>query len=692
MASDRWFNRLIEYWSLPPSAEVVDHVRRGKVQVVQMGNFGPDFYSVAEDKSIERSWAGMPLYGIRPNLEYAAELIPCVQEAGAVVVGQLSMTMHFGDHRKNLGLFGPAWERMWTPEVLGTRPCERAHGTVQSDAGGQPDPREIEGRPYFTYRGCICNPDWVDIIKAMATKGIELGLDGFNATHNYESFCRCEHCVEYVRRHLQKDGSLEADDLLALFGAGDLEAVADPLAPERDLDPSLQQRYDRILWQAGAHRRKEVFDEVFIAHGRGLRPGLWLAQWYHKYGLRVDDERAGLPASLWARDEDYIWYSQGPYRWGSSIEQGYIADMGLQSRFMHAAGEGRPFVVNKYDYRRWRVWAGEAAAHGGAALAFHAGPPRPGQEELTRIAPEDYYGPVIRSQRFLAEHEGMLHPATPWSQVGLVYPRRQERDFELGCVDAFKRVGEWLEDAHVLFDVLLDEQLVERARNYQAVILPEIARLSPEELDLLDGFVANGGCLVFTGASGTLDVDGIPYAADRLASWRVSPEGGGRLAATQAGAGEALYLAEADWQPEVVRLGMHGDPEMPVYTHLPGDPVGQSVIHALHRAIGGQWLRSDAPWDVRVRSWRPEGEDALVIHWINYLQDERAAIEIPIPTGPIKATCRLPDGFAADCIEWRYPEMREPETIDFEMDGADVRFTIPRLIVHGMSVIRLQPL
>ena len=47
-----WFNRLIEYWGLPSIEEVVDHVRRGSVQVVQMGNYGPDFYSVCEDPEV----------------------------------------------------------------------------------------------------------------------------------------------------------------------------------------------------------------------------------------------------------------------------------------------------------------------------------------------------------------------------------------------------------------------------------------------------------------------------------------------------------------------------------------------------------------------------------------------------------------------------------------------------------------
>ena len=85
-----WFNRLIEYWSLPAPDQVLDHVRRGRVQVVQMGNFGPDFYSLADDPDVERSWAGMPVVGIEANLERAAHLIPRVQARGARVLGQLA--------------------------------------------------------------------------------------------------------------------------------------------------------------------------------------------------------------------------------------------------------------------------------------------------------------------------------------------------------------------------------------------------------------------------------------------------------------------------------------------------------------------------------------------------------------------------------------------------------------------------
>ena len=101
-------------------------------------------------------------------------------------------------------------------------------------------------------------------------------------------------------------------------------------------------------------------------------------------------------------------------------------------------------------------------------------------------------------------------------------------------------------------------------------------------------------------------------------------------------------------------------------------------------------LVTDAPWFVRVRAWCPRGVDAVVIHWINYQQDEEAAFEIPSPVGPLQAECEIPGGFQAERIEWHYPEMREPVVLEHVNCGPNVRFAIPRLIVYGMSVLYLR--
>jgi len=683
----RRISRIIEHWTLPTAAQVVDHVRRARIQLVQVGNFGVDFYSLVGDENIVPSWSGMPLRSAQANLDLAAEVIPQIQEAGASVTGQLSTTMHFGNHEEGLGLFGDKWAQMWTDDLLGPPPCASADEVLQRDADGSLRWRTIEGRPYRTYRGCMSNPKWMAVLKAMVRKGIEVGLDGFNATHHYESLCHCHYCADYARDYLSTRLTDEA--IRGIFGVADLEQVPDVLTASSDCPEELAARLELLLAQCSDLKRKESFDEVFIEYGRALKPGLLLAQWNHKYDLRPHDERCLLPQELWARGEDYIWYSQGPSKAISSLSQGYLADMGLPSRFMYAAGGGRPFVINKYDYKRWRIWAAEAMAHHGTALAYHAGPPRLDQEESVNIAPEDYYGPVIRYQRFMFHHEELLHPATPWSQIALVYPKRAEMQREMDCLDALKRLGQHLEDGHWFFDIILDEQLIERASDYDVLVLPEVQRLTVAEGEILQQFVRDGGHLVFTGKSGRRDADGSLHKEPLLQTWRRSPTGGSIGHVEGDGSGSSMHIPDGPWAPQT--LPIEGIPqEMPIFPRLEDDDFGQRFLIELEALAGPPRLVTDAPWFVRVRAWRPQTVDAVAVHWINYQQDEEAALEIPIPIGPLQAECEIPDGFEVERVEWRYPEMREAVVLEHEMSGSSVRFAVPRLIVYGMSALHLR--
>ncbi len=131
------------------------------------------------------------------------------------------------------------------------------------------------------------------------------------------------------------------------------------------------------------------------------------------------------------------------------------------------------------------------------------------------------------------------------------------------------------------------------------------------------------------------------------------------------------------------------DCEMPIYPRLDGDAFGQQFLKELATLPGTPRLATDAPWFVRVRGWRPQSVDALVVHWINYLQDEGAAVEIPIPIGPLQVECEVPDGCRVERVEWIYPEMREAAVLQHEEAGSKVRFSIPRLIVYGVSVLYL---
>jgi len=668
MAQPFWFNRMVEYWGIPLHLDLVEHTRRARLQVLQIGDFGPMFWGMADDPQVPRHWVSMPLVGVRENLAHVDDLFPHLHEAGARIVAQFSMSWHYGDHETGKGLWS-SWESIWTPDLLGPAPCASPSDAMEQVAGGALRCWPIPDRPYRTYSGCCCNPHWRAILIAMVDKALSLGVDGFMAHHNFTSFCRCQYCRARMIPLL--GAKFRGADLEALYGEADPAKVADLLSPLSSCPAPLRQRWDLEVQRDVQLRRKELFDEVLVDHARAIKPDLLLSQWYHKYDFGPHDERSLLPTALWAKDEDYIWYSQGGHKGRSNIAKGYLADMGLPARFTHAAGHGRPFVINKYDSRRLRLSIAEAAAHGGASLAFHL--PEIGEGNISR---EEYYGPLTRYHRFLADRDPLYHPATPYSQFALVYPRRAELESEPESIDPLKRLGRVLEDDHWLFDLITDEQLMERGGGYQALILPGVARLSREEVEWLEAYVEKGGTVLFTGETGALLPDGIPFSNSLLTTWKK-------------GRAKTLYLETGPWKPVPTEIAP--GIEMPVFPLPEHDEYARQFRGQWRQLCGPSWLRTDAPWYVRTRAWKPDQVQALVIHWVNYHQDEQSLIEVPLPTGPLHAELRLPAGPEVERVEWHYPEMREPLILTHTCAHHRVSFTIPSLIVYGLSVIHLTP-
>ena len=129
--------------------------------------------------------------------------------------------------------------------------------------------------------------------------------------------------------------------------------------------------------------------------------------------------------------------------------------------------------------------------------------------------------------------------------------------------------------------------------------------------------------------------------------------------------------------------------QLPLYPPLERDPFGRSFLSDLNGLLQNPRLQTDAPWFVRVRAWRPSRTEALVLHWVNYRQDEESAIEVPSPVGPLQVTCAIPDGYDVERVEWLYPEMRQPAILEHTRDGDRIHFTIPSLIVYGLSVLHV---
>lgn len=82
--------------------------------------------------------------------------------------------------------------------------------------------------------------------------------------------------------------------------------------------------------------------------------------------------------------------------------------------------------------------------------------------------------------------------------------------------------------------------------------------------------------------------------------------------------------------------------------------------------------------------------ETLVLHWVNYRQDENTCIEVPFPVGPLEVECAVPPGYEVEKVEWLYPEMRSVAVLQHENNSSRIRFTIPTLIVYGLSVLHLK--
>src|SRR5690606_27443427 len=110
---------------------------------------------------------------------------------------------------------------------------------------------------------------------------------------------------------------------------------------------------------------KEAFDDVFIRYGRSLKPDLIAAQWNHlsNFSQINGDERCLLPAELWGRDENYLWYSSGAYGVKTDLATGLLGELSLQCRYIRGAFDDKPYTLGKYEGVRTRAAIAELAAN-----------------------------------------------------------------------------------------------------------------------------------------------------------------------------------------------------------------------------------------------------------------------------------------------------------------------------------------
>ena len=109
--------------------------------------------------------------------------------------------------------------------------------------------------------------------------------------------------------------------------------------------------------------------------------------------------------------------------------------------------------------------------------------------------------------------------------------------------------------------------------------------------------------------------------------------------------------------------------ELPLELQIPVRPVaqynafGREFLETLEPMFEPPWLWTDTPWYIRLHAW-----------W---------------PVGPLQVGCAVPEVSRVEKVEWLYPEKREGIELPQVIRADRVHFTIPSLIVYGLSIVHL---
>jgi hypothetical protein len=428
--------------------------------VAQVGFYGAHFWSLAHTPHGKGYPAHFPVQGLPECRKWFATLNHELHAREVKVVGHFNVKFLVGDPE---GAEAPSgffkfYRDLWDERLLGPKPVADPRELLELNAAGEP----IVNNNYSIggmkeYWACLNNPHWRQVLKAWTKAGIENGVDGFIANYFYRHDCHCRHCVSGFKEHLASRYS--PDELREHFQIDDLGAHAFPeIVAWHDPQQSTPLRREMLRWSQIANKR--AFDDVFIDYGRSLKPDLIVAQWNHLgYFNQINgDERCLLPAEQWGRGEDYLWYSTGAAACFTDLAQGVLGEGTLQARYIRGTFEDKPFTLGKYEGTRIRTAIAELAANGGAPMGFY-----------TRFTDPEARREIVRYYQFLKRYEHVYRGNHSHAEVLLLYPRSQVHEGSVQAVEEFKRLGEQLLNAHVLFDVLPDDLPVPPDR-YERVI------------------------------------------------------------------------------------------------------------------------------------------------------------------------------------------------------------------------------
>ncbi len=442
------FTTMIAHWTDYARPEYLKFVEDAQPDVAQVGFYGAHYWSLAHTPHGAGYPAHFPKVGLQENRAFFRQLNTDLHKRGAKVVGHFNIEFLVGDPESKEGPRGffKFYRELWDEKLLGPKPVADPTQLLERNADGTlivKNSYSIGGMK--EYWACLNNPHWRAVLKAWVKHGIDLGLDGYVINYFYRHNCLCDHCQVAFRDYLRPRHT--AVELEKQFGIANLAAHKFTEIVSWH-DPAQSTPLRREMLRFSQIAIKHAFDEVFVKYGRSLKPGLILAQWNHlgNFSQISGDERCMLPGELWAKDEDYLWYSTGGAACYTDLPAGYLGEGTLQSRYLRGASGNKPFTLGKYENTRVRVAISELAANGGAPMGFY-----------TRFTEPLARAEIVRYYQFIRKHAAIFRHNRSHAEALLVYPRAKVHTGDVAAVTKFRDMGDTLLNQHVLFDVLPDD-------------------------------------------------------------------------------------------------------------------------------------------------------------------------------------------------------------------------------------------
>ncbi len=612
-------------WGGTDSPEFKKFLTVARPEVVQVGFYGPMFHGYADNPLSTGYPMQIPVSGQHRALAVQRRINDMIHSLGLKVIGHFQMVnVIINDTHKDD--FFDFYENHWPADLLGPKPVSDINQLLQRDSDGN----VIIKKHYVDYVGlCLSSPYTRKMLKNMLRLAIRTGLDGIITNYNYYWSCSCPYCQESFRKFLKKKYS--DYQLKKKFGIDDIRTyrfkkinAEIPGYPSEEANPL---DYEAMEWAAVSF--KNAYDEIIVNYGRLLKPDLIVATWNHIGNMGITEERIFLPKKLWGRGENYFWYSGG---YGpTDIKHNKLGDGWLNCLYIREMSGGKPFVLGKYEAVRIRNSIAEGLATGGSGMGLYI-----------NIRNPDGFSFASRYMDFVHKNKGLYSVDRPFAEVGLVFPRMSIKSGYSQCMDSFRKIGEYLAQRHVFFDVICDENITgKRISRYRVIICPEIYILGDPQAELLAGFVKKGGTVCFVGRN-------------------------------------TASIIRGSSTPAVIEAGKNTD-----------------VIQAAIEKVVGDLSAISAPSTIRISGFHNNSK-RIVVHVVNYNRDEEKgkkmsgpSDECPVVEKNIRVKLKVSETARSARITFFSPDNAKEQSLTYTITNGFLETSIPEVLVYGILDISI---